>query len=471
MRRAICLMTIFGAVSLLSASATIINIPDDYSTIQEGIDASTDGDTVLVQPGTYVENINFNGHNTVLGSLFLTTGDTSCISLTIIDGNSSGPVITFENGEDSTAVITGFTIQNGFSDWGNGIICLNNSRPVISNNIIQNNGFGDLFSGIGGGICCLQSSPLILNNLISENRGVAGGGICCGENANPVICGNIIEDNVLWWLTVGGHGGGINCDNSNPIIVGNIIRGNSSNLYDGRGGGIFCVDSDPLIANNIIMDNSAVGGGGGIFCNSGSTLVSNTIFWANSPEQIFGDSATITYCDVQGGWEGEGNIDVDPLFRDPENGDFHLMFTTCGDTLNSHCIDAGDPAILDSFLDCNWGLGWHRSDMGAYGGGDSAQVGIDYQQPQLPGQFALSQNYPNPFNASTIIQYSLPEASDVTIDIYDLLGRIVETLVQGERPAGYHRVEWDAGDNSSGLYFYRIQAGENSETSKMMLLK
>ena len=67
------------AVFYISISATIINIPADYSTIQEGIDASSDGDTVLVQPDTYVENINFNGHNIVLGSLFLTTGDTSYI--------------------------------------------------------------------------------------------------------------------------------------------------------------------------------------------------------------------------------------------------------------------------------------------------------------------------------------------------------------------------------------------------------
>ena len=103
----------FVAITFVSASATIINVPDDYPTIQQGIDASTDGDTVLVQPGTYVENVNFNGHNIVLGSLFLTTGDTPCISQTIVDGNDNGSVVTFENGEDTTAMIAGFTISNG----------------------------------------------------------------------------------------------------------------------------------------------------------------------------------------------------------------------------------------------------------------------------------------------------------------------------------------------------------------------
>jgi hypothetical protein len=89
----------------------------------------------------------------------------------------------------------------------------------------------------------------------------------------------------------------------------------------------------------------------------------------------------------------------------------------------------------------------------------------------LPDQFSLGQNYPNPFNASTIIEYDLPSASNVIIDIYDLLGRRIETLIQGEHPAGYHQVVWDAADHSSGLYFYRIQAGDYAETRKMVLLK
>lgn len=88
-----------------------------------------------------------------------------------------------------------------------------------------------------------------------------------------------------------------------------------------------------------------------------------------------------------------------------------------------------------------------------------------------PSIFSLSQNHPNPFNASTLISYSLPQASDVKIAIYDLLGRRIETLLQSRQPAGYHQVKWDAGANSSGLYFYRIQAGEYSEARKMLLLK
>jgi hypothetical protein len=89
----------------------------------------------------------------------------------------------------------------------------------------------------------------------------------------------------------------------------------------------------------------------------------------------------------------------------------------------------------------------------------------------LPENYGISQNYPNPFNTSTLIQYSLPSPSDVTIEIYDILGRKVETLVQGEQQAGYHQVIWNVEDATSGMYFYKIQAGDYAETRKIVLLK
>ncbi|OQX91704.1 MAG: hypothetical protein B6D58_06685 [candidate division Zixibacteria bacterium 4484_95] len=131
MKKFIVFTVIFILVAFIPVSARIIDVPDDYPTIQEGIDASYDGDTVLVDEGIYVENINFNGHSIRLGSLFLTTGDTSYISSTIIDGDSSGSVVTFESGEDSTTIMIGFTIQNGNAADGGGIFCTS-SNPIIS---------------------------------------------------------------------------------------------------------------------------------------------------------------------------------------------------------------------------------------------------------------------------------------------------------------------------------------------------
>jgi len=98
-------------------------------------------------------------------------------------------------------------------------------------------------------------------------------------------------------------------------------------------------------------------------------------------------------------------------------------------------------------------------------------VNVDNSSDNLPDKFSLLQNYPNPFNAQTTINYALPEAAQVTIEIFDLLGRKVETLVDGKQPAGYHQVIWNAFDQTSGIYFYKIQSGDYTETRKMVLLK
>lgn len=166
-----------------------IHIPGDYLTIQEGIDSSFDGDTIEVHPGTYVENINFNGHKILLSSLYLLSGDTLAISSTIIDGNFLGSAVTFENGEDSTAMISGFTIRNGSFASGGGIYC-SNSNPTISNNlIILNSAFE------GGGVYCNGSNATITSNTISGNAADSlGGGISCRNNSNPVITNTIVWD-------------------------------------------------------------------------------------------------------------------------------------------------------------------------------------------------------------------------------------------------------------------------------------
>ncbi len=447
--------------------ATIINIPADYPTIQTGIDASTDGDTVLVQPGTYLENVVFNGHNIVLGSLFLTTGDTTYISQTIITGDDAGyGGVYFRQYEDSTSVLAGFTITNG-----SGVSCWN-ANPVIRNNIIVDNTYVWMPPmGSGGGIYCEFSNAKIIYNDIIGNFSFQGGGIYC-DRSNALIMGNNIEGNMASFY----GGGGIYCCNFSDVrIINNVIRNNEVGL-DGNGGGIYYAGGNPLILNNTITDNYAEGFGGGLNCFLADAIIINNIFRGDSAGigweiRIDDGSHIISFNNIEGGWPGEGNIDTDPLLRDPENGDFHLMSIECGDPFDSPCIDTGDPSIDDILLNCDWGLEELRSDMGAYGGGDSVMVAIDDYIKNLPEKFALFQNYPNPFNPTTTIRYSLPQATDVRIEIYNIIGQRVATLFDGNKQAGYHTVTWLADDYPSGVYFARLETRTRSESIKMVLLK
>ncbi|MCK5127002.1 MAG: T9SS type A sorting domain-containing protein [candidate division Zixibacteria bacterium] len=91
--------------------------------------------------------------------------------------------------------------------------------------------------------------------------------------------------------------------------------------------------------------------------------------------------------------------------------------------------------------------------------------------PNLPSEFSLLQNHPNPFNPVTTIAFTLPEAMYVRLDVFNIMGQRVTTLVDGVKEAGYHSVSWGGGNVASGVYFYKIQAGVNSETRKMVLMK
>jgi predicted outer membrane repeat protein len=201
----ILVLTIFAAHLMF---AQITNIPDDYPTIQQGIDAANEGDTVLVHPGIYVENIHLT-KNLIIGSLLLTTQDTSYLSQTIIDGNQAEPVIRifglWENSIDSTCIVAGFTIRNGHGNWdtdAGGIVCYGAS-PILKNLIISNNHAGEF--GRGGGIGCqfggyyqnIPSNPLIQDVIISGNSAESfwgGGGLFCGAG-NPTLINVVFTNN------------------------------------------------------------------------------------------------------------------------------------------------------------------------------------------------------------------------------------------------------------------------------------
>jgi len=322
------------AIALLfvasTAHATVWYVHPDstFNCIQDYLDSCATGDTVLVGPGVYYENIiwpNMQGINLIseLGP------DT-----TIIDGDSIGRVIGIFTGVGPATLINGFTVRNGYladtnecgagiccenssptiannvitgnrvngDAFGGGVVCLGNSAPTIAGNNISENG-GGVHDGVsGGGIACADSSaPVISDNTITGNYAtVAGGGIYCRNNCTPTITNNFIADNstgacMCGWIgggiacgygsapvitdnTITGnyanHGGGIGYDNSEPIITGNDITGNTGYC----GGGIYCHQSSATISNNIISNDTAVWRGGGIYCYECSpTITGNTV--------------------------------------------------------------------------------------------------------------------------------------------------------------------------------------------------
>jgi hypothetical protein len=100
----------------------------------------------------------------------------------------------------------------------------------------------------------------------------------------------------------------------------------------------------------------------------------------------------------------------------------------------------------------------------------SAVVGVD-RQSDIPSTFSLAQNFPNPFNPATTIRYTLAQGSTVTLEVYDMTGRLLRTLVRGEQPAGVYTLTFEGQGIASGTYLYRLQAGDFVETRRMVLLK
>jgi parallel beta-helix repeat protein len=356
------LTVIAGFIALFhcpAADAKDIYVPAEYPTIQSAIDANTteNGDRIFVAAGQYDidASITYNGKNIIVKSI-------EGAEATIIQANNIDDVIHITSGESRDAVLQGFTIK-GAKEYG--ILC-GVGNPIIKENIITENGAGIFIFG--------SSNALITKNQIfgNSNQDYHGGGIAC-DLGSPHILENIIHSNTA------GAGGGIACyDGSTAIIERNLIYNNTA---FGDGGGVYSCDlgnSIVLLGNTIVGNN---GNGGGLYIR-GDCKIRNCIVWFNPTYQddniIETDWSNIFYNNISGfchPWDGQGNISLDPLFADPDNGDYHLK-SQAGrwdpivnawvvDAVTSPCIDAGDPAGLIGLEPFpNGGV----VNMGAYGG-------------------------------------------------------------------------------------------------------
>ena len=259
------------------------------STIQAALNGAQSGDHVWVAAGVYVEKITLKDgvalYGGFVGNETLRSERDLLKNETVIDGNSSGTVVTSPAGATQITRIDGFTVRNGMAQFGAGIRC-QDSSPTIANNTITGNSASTETGNAGGGIGCGNSSAVIADNLIRGNStsgwACQGAGIACG-GGSPTITGNVITENRASCgsgLYDNAKGGGIYCDGALAMIVDNTVTLNYAGGTNASGGGIYCVSqpaSQSIIARNIVRENTALKGAGVYLSDQPSYLANNLI--------------------------------------------------------------------------------------------------------------------------------------------------------------------------------------------------
>ncbi len=420
------------------------------------------------------------------------------------------------------------SLAYNLEEAGGGILLYTSEIQVSHCSIRRNHVIGSWMYAGGGGIHSFHSDLELDDCSIEENQSYfAGAGIYLWGGGSATMSNCRIRDNIAE-----SSGGGIYSEGSQILTMTDCeITGNQADTY-GSSAGVVCY-SPGMIQRCLIADNHGGGGvyashedlvfreclitqnyGGyasGVragtaavferctiagnqgysgaqvyFYQSSVTLNSCIVFAIGSDPVLFfseSPSANVRYCNMWStgsdsliGFDDSSevplalglialtnpngdscdtyyNIFMDPQFADTANGDYHL-------TANSPCIDAGDPELLpdpDGTV----------ADIGAF---YFNQLSADERPILPPSSFSLSA-YPNPFNASTQIVFELPRADNVELAVFDLAGRLVETLYSGRLEAGRHEFSLNARDWPSSIYFYRLQHGMQIETRKMILLK
>ena len=356
------LLFLIGLLSVITLSAQIIHVPgNNQLTIQDGINAATSGDTVLVAEGLYYENIRFMGKAITVASEFVMDGDTSHTSNTIINGSQatdpdSAAAVMFVNNEDTTSIINGFTITGGsgvicttsVARIGGGIYCSDAGGKILNNKILENHTSHENKAG-GAGIGCYKVSGnywiIIKNNFISYNSSTAtgfsayGGGIYSA--VNTIIKDNTIVHNHCNNSAGMADGGGIEIeqlpgDTIITEIIGNVIHYNVIEGINGIGGGVVVIRSKAKILDNSIKFDTVIaennGNGGGI--------------WVDTP---FGEigmfSNDISYNTITAGNYGRGGGVV---FWNPK-----AELTLIGNKINNNVSEAVECRGAGVLFRCN----------------------------------------------------------------------------------------------------------------------
>jgi len=393
-----------------------IHVPGDAATIQAGINLAQLKDHVVVADGTYA-----GAGNRDLGiskeiTLRSASGNPN---LCIIDCEQVTPGLTFSAGSD-LAVLQGITVSNGWSPQGGGI-SISESDATVMNCRILNNTADDF----------------------------GGGGMAVDDASSPTV---------------------VNC-----TFIGNTRQG----LGVSGGGAYVRGQSTPIFVNCTFYDNSGYDASAVYSLDPGTvTTIVNCVVWGNAPGvsgdpiKDYNSTTLVTYSDVEGGNAGVGNIDTNPIFADTD-----LRLAPI-----SPCVDAGDNGAVTVAEDYD---GTQRIydgdgdmsavvDMGAFEYGSGSVVGVP--GGVAPGAGLPLKVWPNPARAASHISFVLSEAGPVRVDVFDLAGRRVQTLLDRHLDPGEHEILWDGRDGrgsmaGAGVYFLRVVSGEGEQHTRILRLR
>ena len=469
--------------------------------------------------------------NSGSGGVILNSENGNIIESNLISGNggdpgTAGPGVTVTSSGKQNSIrrnLIGYDASgsNGIGNANNGILLFGDNNLVRDNSIAANGRSGVEIPGGVSNVVCGNKIGMVfsetavlhndffgiwLNSGASDNT-VGGGGTGCGGN-------QILDDNVAVFLS--------GTETSGNEVVGNLIGRTNAGFEPGGQAGINIVDAHSNkvgeladgYGNTIVsMSQNSIS----IEDNEGSA-VSNSIRGniITSGAKIGIDLARngITSNDQRDADSGPNNLQNYPLIEsfvfDPLNDQFEIVFS-----LDSHQDYSSYPVNVDFYRDSgnrqpDLYLGTATLFEADYGTSEtvtynnaaflSLQEGdeiiamatdalgnsSEFSEPisvnlttsvrnenemDLPIQFELFQNYPNPFNPTTVIRFGIPEASRVQVEVFNVLGQKVNTLIQQRLNAGFHDVNFDASGLPTGVYLYRIQADGYEEIRKMMLVK
>ena len=372
----------FGTVDELCTTCDVV-VPADAATIQDGINIAggMGYSMVCVEPGTYAENLTFNGYATTVLGL-------AGSAYTVIDGGGQGSVVTFDNGEGAGSVLDGFTVTNGYaSQHDGGGIYTDSTSPTLRNLLVT----GNETTNSGGGLGARNSNaaPTVINTTFAGNVANHGGGVAITYSCTPSFLNVRLVDNVA-----ASKGGGLSVYTGCAALENAILTGNEATGADGGGAYLWNTTSELYLTNVVVTGNATGSNGGGLYQYQHSEMwVTNSILTDNAAGNDgggiylgFGNYGNWypTYNDAYGNtpnnYAGEpnptgtdGNVSLPPGFVDvtaPDSQDWDLRLDDGYYNSTSYLIDLGDGALLDP--------DGSTSDLGAYGGPLASEWDVDH---------------------------------------------------------------------------------------------